>query len=32
MAARKLMRDIYGAYLSQHFNTVAETALWYALR
>jgi hypothetical protein len=32
MAARNLMRDIYGAYLSQHFNPVAETALWNALR
>jgi len=32
MTARNLMRDIYGAYLSQHFNTVAETALWNALR
>ena len=32
MAARNLMRDIYGAYLSQHFKPVAETALWNALR
>ena len=32
MAARNLLRDIYGAYLSQHFNPVAETALWNALR
>ena len=32
MAARNLLLDIYGAYLSQHFNPVAETALWNALR
>lgn len=32
MAARNLMRDIYGAYLSQHFHIVTETQLWTALR